>query len=91
VKEKCRKHRKSRKADAPQQLFRIPEAVGYLDGVVTVKTIRGWILRRQIDFVKLGGRVCIARDILDQLIERGRVPARTADSMTAPRRKSVKP
>jgi hypothetical protein len=68
----CRKQHRLRE---PQRLFRIPEAVGYLDNVVTAKTLRGWVLRKQIDIVKIGGRVTIPRSALDMLIERGHVPA----------------
>lgn len=58
-----------------RRLLRIPDAVDYLDKTVTAATIRGWIWRKEIDHVRIGGVVCIPVEALDQLIERGRVPA----------------
>lgn len=38
-------------------------------------TIRAWILRRRIPYVKLGGRVCMRRADLEALIAQCVVPA----------------
>jgi excisionase family DNA binding protein len=38
-------------------------------------TLRDWILRRRIPFVKLGRRVFLRRQDLESLIERSVVPA----------------
>jgi len=58
-----------------RKLLRIPDAVEYLSGTVTASTIRGWIWRKQIETVRLGGVICIPVEALDRLIERGRIPA----------------
>ncbi len=58
-----------------RRLLRIPDAVEYLSRAVTASTIRGWIFRKQIEHVRIGGAVCIPSDALDRMIERGRVPA----------------
>jgi excisionase family DNA binding protein len=63
---------------AQRRLYRIPQAVEYLDGVITEKTIRSWIWRRQIDVVRIGRAVCIPQDALDRIIERGTMPSRDA-------------
>lgn len=60
-----------------RRLLRIPDAVEYLNQTVTASTIRGWIWRKQIEHVRIGGVVCISSDALDQMIERGRVPVTT--------------
>lgn len=42
---------------------------------VSIKTLRGWIYRRQIDFVKIGRSVRISDETINRLIERGTRPA----------------
>jgi hypothetical protein len=58
-----------------RRLLRIPQAVAYLDHVVTPATIRGWILRRKIEYIRLNGVVCIPADVLDAMVEGGRTKA----------------
>ena len=40
------------------------------------KTLRFWIWQRKIEFVKIGRSVRIAEGVIEQLIERGTVPAK---------------
>jgi excisionase family DNA binding protein len=63
-----------------RKLFRIPQAVDYLGGAVKAATLRQWVWRRQIEFVRLGGAVCIPQEALDKLIEQGTVPALESQS-----------
>jgi excisionase family DNA binding protein len=58
-----------------RKLFRIPQAVEYMGGVVKAATLRQWIWRRKIEYVHIGRAVCIPQDALDKLIERGTIPA----------------
>lgn len=58
----------------------VPEAAEFLR--LKPNTIRAWILRRRISFVKLGGRVCIRRTDLERLI-RDRVVLAEANSQDA--------
>lgn len=58
-----------------RKLFRIPQAVDYLGGVVKAATLRQWIWRREIEYVHIGRAVCIPQDALDRLIDTGTVPA----------------
>lgn len=60
---------------AHRKLFRIPQAVEYVDGVVKAPTFRRWILKGEIETVRIGRAVCIPQDALDKLIERGTMPA----------------
>ena len=53
----------------PPTLYRIPQAAEYLDGVISVKTLRQWIWRRRIPVVRIGGAVCIAQHVLDAMKE----------------------
>jgi excisionase family DNA binding protein len=56
----------------------LPEAAERLG--VSVKCLRGWIYRRQIPYVKVGGRaVRVAEDTIEQIITRGTVPALDKD------------
>ncbi len=59
-------------AEPEQQLLLVPEAAKLLR--VKPSTIRAWILKRRIQFVKIGGRVCVRRSDLDALILAGVVP-----------------
>ena len=43
---------------------------------VKPKTVRGWVLDRRYNFVRVGRLVRFRPEILDELIERGEVPAR---------------
>ena len=45
---------------------------------VTVATVRAWVLRRQIAFLKVGRSIRIERSTLQKLVEDSRVPAKTA-------------
>ena len=58
-----------------RKLFRIPQAVEYMGGVVKAATRRQWIWRREIEYVHIGRAVCIPQEALDKLIERGTIPA----------------
>ena len=67
------------KAPTPRprrELFRIHAACTYLGNTVTEDTLRAWVFRRQIEAVHIGRAVCIPKDALDELIEKGTVPAR---------------
>jgi excisionase family DNA binding protein len=80
-------------AKRTRKLLRVPEAVAYLDNVVGQPAVRGWILRGEIETVRVGGRVCIPVEALDRMIERGtrpcRTPNRRADTLTSGRRKGL--
>jgi excisionase family DNA binding protein len=58
-----------------RRLLTVDEAPAYLDHVVKKATIRSWILKRKIDFIRLNGRIVIPSDALDAMLERGRVRA----------------
>ena len=58
-----------------RRLFRIPQAVDYMGGVVKAATLRQWIWKRQIEYVHIGRSVCIPQSALDRLIDSGTVPA----------------
>jgi excisionase family DNA binding protein len=58
-----------------RRLHRLPEAVEYLGGVISLKTLRQWVWRRQIEYVHIGRTVCIPQDVLDTLIEENTTPA----------------
>jgi len=60
---------------ASRKLLRIKQAVDYMNGVVTEKTLRDWIWRRKIEVVRVGRCVCVSQDALDAVIQRGTVPA----------------
>jgi hypothetical protein len=59
-----------------RRLLKVDECPAYLDHAVTKATIRAWILKRKIDFVRLNGRIVIPASSLDAMIERGRVRAK---------------
>jgi len=63
-------------AKRTKKLLRVPDAVAYLDNVVSQAAVRGWILRDEIETVRVGGRVCIPVEALDRMIERGTRPCR---------------
>jgi excisionase family DNA binding protein len=58
-----------------RKLLRIKQAVAYVNGVVTEKTLRDWIWRRKIEVVRVGRCVCVSEDALDAIIQRGTRPA----------------
>ena len=62
-------------ASKQRRLHHIDSAVEYLSGIITAKTLRSWIWRRQIETVRIGGRVSIPEDVLDKLIEDNTTPA----------------
>jgi excisionase family DNA binding protein len=49
------------------ELLTLPEAAPLLR--LKVSTLRAWILRRKLPYVKLGARVFIRRTDLDQLVD----------------------
>jgi len=55
------------------KLYRIPQAKAYLNDAISEKTLRQWIFKRRIPFVRIGGAVCISEDVLEGLKEE--VPA----------------
>lgn len=54
-------------------LLTVTESASFLR--LRPSTIRAWILRRRIPYLKLGGRVCLRRADLEALVERSLVPA----------------
>lgn len=42
---------------------------------VSVKTLRGWIYRRSIPYVKVGRAVRISDETIQRIIDRGTMPA----------------
>jgi excisionase family DNA binding protein len=57
-----------------RRLMSVEEAAKCLG--VSVKCIRGWIYRRSIPYYKIGRVVRIADETVEQIIERGLIPAR---------------
>jgi excisionase family DNA binding protein len=55
------------------QLRSLPEAAERLG--LSVKCLRGWVLRRSIPYVKVGRAVRISDETIQQIIDRGTVPA----------------
>lgn len=56
------------------RLRSLPEAAECLG--LSVKTLRMWVWRRSIDYVRVGRCIRISDETLDKIIERGTVPAR---------------
>jgi excisionase family DNA binding protein len=54
-------------------LLDVEEAAAVLH--VKVATVRSWVLKSKVSYVKLGRRVFLRRGDLEQLIERSVVPA----------------
>jgi len=54
-------------------LMLVTEAAAFLR--LRPSTIRAWILRRRIPYLKLGGRVCLRRVDLEALLDRSVIPA----------------
>jgi excisionase family DNA binding protein len=57
------------------KLMRVPEAAELLN--MSQKTIWAMIYRREVDVVRIGRSVRIPLSAIDQLIERGTIPARS--------------
>jgi excisionase family DNA binding protein len=55
-------------------LLTVPETATFLR--LKVSTIRAWVLKRRIPFVKLGGRVFVRKADVQELIEVSVVPAK---------------
>jgi excisionase family DNA binding protein len=51
----------------------LPQAAEALG--ISVKTLRAWIYRRSISYVKVGRAVRISDETIDKIIDRGTVPA----------------
>ena len=60
----------------PNQLLRVDEVAQRLN--LKVSTIRAWILKRRIPYIRLGRAIRISESVLLYLIEAGTVPAREA-------------
>jgi len=43
-------------------------------------TVRSWLLKRKVDYLKLGGRVFLRRSDIDSLIAMSVIPAKTSES-----------
>ena len=55
------------------RLLSLPQAAEELG--ITVNTIRAWIYRRKIAFVKIGRSVRVSEETVQRIIDRGSVPA----------------
>ena len=55
------------------RLRSLPEAADRLG--LSVKTLRMWVWRRSIEYVKIGRTIRISDDKINKIIERGTVPA----------------
>jgi excisionase family DNA binding protein len=60
-------------AQRPASMLALPQAA--LELGVSVNTLRAWIYRRKIDYVKIGRSVRISEATVQELIARGSVPA----------------
>jgi excisionase family DNA binding protein len=61
--------------DLPLRLLRVEEAAEFLN--VKPSTIRAWLLRRKLPFVRVGARaVRIKLEALEGLISQNTIPAR---------------
>ena len=54
------------------ELMLVPEAAEFLR--LRPSTLRSWVLHKKVPYCKLGGRVCIRRADLEQLINNSVVP-----------------
>lgn len=57
----------------PSQMLSVREFAGRLG--IRESTARSWILRRTINYFKVGGRVVIGEDEVDRILSAGAVPA----------------
>lgn len=55
------------------RLRSLPDAAERLG--LSVKCLRGWVWRRSIPYVKVGRAVRISEETIQQIIDRGAVPA----------------
>jgi excisionase family DNA binding protein len=62
-------------------LLTVVESAKYLR--LKPSTIRAWLLRRRVAFIKMGGRVLLRRSDLDKLIASSIVPARVEAGQSA--------
>lgn len=60
------------KGGSESGLMTVPETASYLR--LKISTIRAWILKHKVPYVKLGGRVFILKTDVRALIERSVVP-----------------
>lgn len=58
----------------PGRLYPIPEAAQMLG--IQPATLRDWVYRRRIEYVKLGRSVRVGDETIQKLIEAGTVPAK---------------
>ena len=58
----------------PGELLTVPETAALLR--LRPSTIRAWLGKRKIPFVKLGRRVVIRRSDIEAIVERSLLPAR---------------
>jgi len=58
-----------------KRLYSVLGASEYLSGLAKPATIRQWVWLRKIESVRIGRRVAIPQEALDEIIERGTVPA----------------
>ena len=63
----------SERAAVMNGLRSLSEAANQLG--VSIDTLRAWVYRRKIPFVKIGRLVRIRQATIDEIIERGSVPA----------------
>jgi excisionase family DNA binding protein len=61
-----------------EKMLTVGEAAELLG--LTQSAIRAWIVKRRISFVKLGRSVRISSCVIEELIERGTVPARVGQN-----------
>lgn len=57
-------------------LLTVPEAAGFLR--LRESTMRAWILKRRVQFAKVGGKVLLRRADLEGLLDKSLVPAGSA-------------
>jgi hypothetical protein len=57
-----------RKPD-PKKLRTIPEATAYIGHKVCAGSLRLWIFQERLPCIRIGGKVFLHEDVLDQLID----------------------
>ncbi len=62
----------------PSDLITVAEAAALLR--LQPGTVRSWILKRKVDYLKIGGRVFLRRSDLESLIATSIIPAKTSAS-----------
>jgi excisionase family DNA binding protein len=63
-------------AEGGSGLLTVPEVATFLR--LKVSTVRAWVLKRRIPYVKLGGRVFVRKMDALELIDKSVVPAKVA-------------